>query len=56
MISDTSAVALTYGFDRKNLDCQSVLVIDLGSGTFDVTLLELSSAGIIEVLATRGDT
>jgi len=31
-------------------------VIDLGGGTLDVSLLELSSAGIIEVIATRGDT
>jgi molecular chaperone DnaK len=31
-------------------------VVDLGGGTYDVSLLELSSKGIIEVIATKGDT
>jgi molecular chaperone DnaK len=53
IINEPTAAALAYGFD-KNKD-EKVLVYDLGGGTFDVTVLDISSE-TIEVLATNGDT
>ena len=47
------AAALAYGLDKEN--DQTVLVFDLGGGTFDVSLLEMGE-GVIEVKATNGDT
>ena len=47
------AAALAYGVDAQN--DQTVLVLDLGGGTFDVSLLEVGG-GVIEVLATGGDS
>ncbi|MEC4804174.1 MAG: molecular chaperone DnaK [Jaaginema sp. PMC 1079.18] len=54
IINEPTAAALAYGLDRKDSD-ETVLVFDLGGGTFDVSLLELGD-GVVEVLATSGDT
>ncbi|MBE6073239.1 MAG: molecular chaperone DnaK [Selenomonas ruminantium] len=53
IINEPTAAALAYGLDKD--DDETVLVFDLGGGTFDVSILELSS-GTFEVLATNGDT
>jgi len=53
IINEPTAAALAYGLD-KDQD-ETVLVFDLGGGTFDVSILELSD-GTFEVLATNGDT
>ncbi|MEU0332005.1 molecular chaperone DnaK [Streptomyces sp. NPDC006193] len=53
IINEPTAAALAYGLDREN--DQTVLVFDLGGGTFDVSLLEMGE-GVIEVKATNGDT
>ncbi|WP_255950707.1 molecular chaperone DnaK [Streptomyces odontomachi] len=53
IINEPTAAALAYGLDRG--DEQTVLVFDLGGGTFDVSLLEIGE-GVIEVKATNGDT
>ena len=53
IVNEPTAAALAYGFSR-GLD-QKVLVYDLGGGTFDVSVLQLS-ANVFEVLATGGDT
>ena len=53
IINEPTAAALSYGLDKD--DDETVLVFDLGGGTFDVSILELSG-GTFEVLATNGDT
>ncbi|GAA4541645.1 molecular chaperone DnaK [Streptomyces collinus] len=53
IINEPTAAALAYGLDKENE--QTVLVFDLGGGTFDVSLLEMGE-GVIEVKATNGDT
>ena len=53
IINEPTAAALAYGLDKD--DDETVLVFDLGGGTFDVSILELSG-GTFEVLATNGDT
>ncbi|MCC5476338.1 molecular chaperone DnaK [Streptomyces sp. NPDC059680] len=53
IINEPTAAALAYGLDRG--DEQTVLVFDLGGGTFDVSLLDIGD-GVIEVKATNGDT
>ena len=53
IINEPTAAALAYGIDKEN--DQKVMVFDLGGGTFDVSLLEISD-GVFEVLATNGDT
>ncbi|MGW0211595.1 molecular chaperone DnaK [Streptomyces sp. NPDC003233] len=53
IINEPTAAALAYGLDKEN--DQTVLVFDLGGGTFDVSLLEIGE-GVIEVKATNGDT
>ena len=54
IINEPTAAALAYGFGRRASD-ERVLIYDLGGGTFDVSILEMSE-GVIEVLATDGDT
>jgi len=53
IINEPTAAALAYGLDRQ--DNQTVLVFDLGGGTFDVSILEVGD-GVFEVKATSGDT
>jgi molecular chaperone DnaK len=53
IINEPTAAALAYGLD-KNVD-ETILVFDLGGGTFDVSILEVGE-GLIEVNATNGDT
>src|SRR5204862_2758977 len=53
IINEPTAAALAYGLDRKSHE--TVLVFDLGGGTFDVSLLEVGE-GVVEVKATHGDT
>ncbi len=52
IINEPTAAALAYGLDNENP--QKILVYDLGGGTFDVSIIEISE-GLIEVLATAGD-
>ena len=53
IINEPTAAALAYGLDKADKD-QTILVFDLGGGTFDVSLLEIGD-GIFEVKATKGD-
>ncbi len=54
IINEPTAAALAYGLDKGEKE-QTILVFDLGGGTFDVSLLEIGE-GVIEVKATSGDT
>ncbi|MBX6370654.1 MAG: molecular chaperone DnaK [Acidothermus sp.] len=54
IINEPTAAALAYGLDKGDKE-QTILVFDLGGGTFDVSLLEIGE-GIVEVKATSGDT
>ncbi len=54
IINEPTAAALAYGLDKEAHD-QTILVFDLGGGTFDVSVLEIGE-GVIEVKATAGDT
>jgi molecular chaperone DnaK len=53
IVNEPTAAALAYGLDKGEHD-QTILVFDLGGGTFDVSLLEIGD-GVIEVKATNGD-
>ncbi len=53
IINEPTAAALAYGLDKKKSG--KVAIYDLGGGTFDISILELSE-GVFEVLATNGDT
>lgn len=53
IINEPTAAALAYGLDKKN--AHTIVVYDLGGGTFDVSVLELGE-GVFEVKATGGDT
>src|SRR5881409_2223865 len=53
VVNEPTAAALAYGLDKGEKE-QTILVFDLGGGTFDVSLLEIGE-GIIEVKATNGD-
>ena len=53
IINEPTAASLAYGLDKK--ENETILVFDLGGGTFDVSILEVGD-GIFEVLATAGDT
>ena len=53
IINEPTAAALAYGMDKE--ENQKIMVFDLGGGTFDVSVLEISD-GVFEVLATAGDT
>jgi molecular chaperone DnaK len=53
IINEPTAAALAYGLDKKK--DETIIVYDLGGGTFDVSVLELGD-GVFEVIATNGDT
>jgi molecular chaperone DnaK len=53
VVNEPTAAALAYGLDKGDAE-QTILVFDLGGGTFDVSLLEIGD-GVIEVKATAGD-
>jgi molecular chaperone DnaK len=53
IINEPTAASLAYGLDKKSNE--TILVFDLGGGTFDVSILEVGD-GVFEVLATSGDT
>lgn len=53
IINEPTAAALAYGLDKKGHE--TVLVFDLGGGTFDVSLLDVGD-GVVEVRATAGDS
>jgi molecular chaperone DnaK len=54
IINEPTAASLAYGLDKKDQD-QTIIVYDLGGGTFDVSVLELGD-GVFEVKSTSGDT
>jgi molecular chaperone DnaK len=54
IINEPTAAALAYGLDKKDKD-QTIIVYDLGGGTFDVSVLDLGD-GVFEVKSTSGDT
>ncbi|MGN8224934.1 molecular chaperone DnaK [Gracilimonas sp. BCB1] len=54
IINEPTAASLAYGLDKKD-DDQTIVVYDLGGGTFDVSILELGD-GVFEVKSTNGDT
>src|SRR6185369_13649386 len=53
IINEPTAAALAYGLDKKHHE--TVLVFDLGGGTFDVSILDVGD-GVVEVRATAGDS
>ena len=53
IINEPTAASLAYGFERKANE--TILIFDLGGGTFDVSILEVGD-GVFEVLSTSGDT
>ena len=53
IINEPTAAALAYGLDKKGE--QKIAVYDLGGGTFDISILDISD-GVVEVLSTNGDT
>ena len=59
IINEPTAAALAYGVDKSSKDDQKVVVYDLGGGTFDISIIEISNVDgekQFEVLATNGDT
>lgn len=54
IINEPTAAALAYGLDKSNQN-KKIAVYDLGGGTFDISILDISE-GVFEVLATNGDT
>ena len=54
LINEPTAAAFAYGLDKSNASLK-IVVLDLGGGTFDVTLMEMAN-GVFEVIATSGDT
>merc|ERR1719364_94700 len=54
ILNEPTAAAIAYGLDRS-ANSETILIFDLGGGTFDVSLLSIDS-GVFEVLATNGDT
>ncbi|HWH34566.1 MAG TPA: molecular chaperone DnaK [Acidimicrobiales bacterium] len=54
IINEPTSAALAYGLDKEGAD-QTILVFDLGGGTFDVSVLEIGD-GVFEVKSTHGDT
>jgi molecular chaperone DnaK len=53
IINEPTAASLAYGLDKK--EAETIVVFDLGGGTFDVSILEVGE-GVVEVKATNGDT
>src|SRR5256885_6782939 len=54
IINEPTAAALAYGIDKKK-ELHTIAVFDLGGGTFDISIIEISE-GVFEVKATNGDT
>src|SRR5205085_7069963 len=54
IINEPTAAALAYGLDKEGAE-QTILVFDLGGGTFDVSVLEIGE-GVFEVKSTHGNT
>ncbi|MBD66745.1 MAG: molecular chaperone DnaK [Halobacteriovoraceae bacterium] len=54
IINEPTAAALAYGLDQKK--DMNIAVFDLGGGTFDISILEITEEGVFEVKATNGDT
>ncbi|KAL6044143.1 Stress-70 protein, mitochondrial [Balamuthia mandrillaris] len=54
IINEPTAAALAYGLNKN--EGETVAVYDLGGGTFDISILEISKEGVFEVKATNGDT
>eukprot|EP00656_Telonema_subtile_P055962 TRINITY_DN8832_c0_g1_i2.p1 TRINITY_DN8832_c0_g1~~TRINITY_DN8832_c0_g1_i2.p1 ORF type:complete len:581 (+),score=181.79 TRINITY_DN8832_c0_g1_i2:76-1818(+) len=55
IINEPTAAAIAYGLDKSDAGAKTVLVYDMGGGTFDVTLLEIED-GVFQVKSTAGDT
>ena len=55
LVNEPTAAALAYGLSEEGDDVKTVVVYDLGGGTFDVSILEIGD-GVVEVKATNGDT
>ena len=56
ILNEPTAAALAYGLDKRGKGGERIAVYDLGGGTFDVSILELSGTGVFRVVATAGDT
>ncbi|MGH3899079.1 MAG: Hsp70 family protein, partial [Pseudonocardiaceae bacterium] len=54
IVNEPTAAALAYGLDKQ--EGKKIAVYDLGGGTFDVSILDVGSAGVFQVLSTHGDT
>ncbi|GIY31414.1 heat shock protein 70 B2 [Caerostris darwini] len=55
-INEPTAAALPYGLDKNLREEKNVLIFDLGSGTFDVSILTIDEGSLFEVRSTAGDT
>ena len=56
ILNEPTAAALAYGLDKKTKGGERIAVYDLGGGTLDVSILELSGTGVFRVISTAGDT
>lgn len=56
IINEPTAAALAYGLDKNLTGEKNVLIFDLGGGTFDVSILQISEGSMFEVMSTAGDT
>ncbi|KAK7591110.1 hypothetical protein V9T40_002723 [Parthenolecanium corni] len=56
IINEPTAAALAYGLDKNLQGDKNVLIFDLGGGTFDVSILNITEGSLFEVLSTAGDT
>jgi len=56
ILNEPAAAALAYGLDKRGKGGERIVVYDLGGGTFDVSILELSGTGVFRVVSTAGDT
>ena len=56
IINEPTAAALAYGMDKNLSGERNVLIFDLGGGTFDVSILEITEGSLFEVKSTAGDT